>query len=553
MRQIIATTRPDLLLLGGDLVDRRCGLPQLEALVSFARRTCLVGAIGGNHDRRVGIAAVQGAVERAGGVWLDRQPLAFFAGSTRVVASAARLRQAPPTDVSIHCTHYPNPFGRKVEPEHDIVFAGHLHGCQCTAFAWRGRQYPGAWFYRWNGLRFSRPHCVMLVSRGLRDAVPLRVNCPREVVLCDCRAPQPALDLVIEYSGSASWTDFLADNYERGPIMLTMTRLLALFSLAATLGTSALAGDFQVLYKGGDGPGRGKHVVLISGDEEYRSEEFMPQLGKILARRHGFTCTVLFAVNPKDGTIDPDHRNNIPGLEALETADLMMISTRFRDLPDEQMRYIDQYVKSGRPIIGIRTATHAFCIPPGKKYSKYSFDSREWAGGFGRQILGETWINHHGHHGFQSTARMRGQGHGAKSDRPRLRRHLVSDRRLRRSLAAAGRLQAVGPRPGSRRDEAERQAGRRGEEQPDDARRLDEDIQGVRRPGRPRLYHHDGLRPRFSERGPAPPAGQRRLLVRGAGGARFPPRPTSIWSAGITPCPSAAANSATASPRRNTQ
>ncbi len=202
LRQIIATTRPDLLLLGGDLVDRRCGLPQLEALVSFARRTCLVGAIGGNHDRRVGIAAVQGAVERAGGVWLDRQPLAFFAGSTRVVASAARLRQAPPTDVSIHCTHYPNPFGRKVEPEHDIVFAGHLHGCQCTAFAWRGRQYPGAWFYRWNGLRFSRPHCVMLVSRGLRDAVPLRVNCPREVVLCDCRAPQPALDLVIEYSGA---------------------------------------------------------------------------------------------------------------------------------------------------------------------------------------------------------------------------------------------------------------------------------------------------------------------------------------------------------------
>ncbi len=192
--------------------------------------------------------------------------------------------------------------------------------------------------------------------------------------------------------------------------MLTMTRLLALFSLAATLGTSALAGDFQVLYKGGDGPGRGKQVVLISGDEEYRSEEFMPQLGKILARRHGFTCTVLFAVNPKDGTIDPDHRNNIPGLEALETADLMMISTRFRDLPDEQMRYVDQYVKSGRPIIGIRTATHAFCIPPGKRYSKYSFDSREWPGGFGRQILGETWIDHHGHHGFQSTRGLLAKG-----------------------------------------------------------------------------------------------------------------------------------------------
>jgi len=81
----------------------------------------------------------------------------------------------------------------------------------------------------------------------------------------------------------------------------------------------------------------------------------------------------------------------------------MIISTRFRNLPDEQMRYIDRYVKAGKPIIGIRTATHAFSIPPGKTYSKYSFDSRDWDGGFGRQILGETWIDHHGHHGFEST------------------------------------------------------------------------------------------------------------------------------------------------------
>ena len=185
--------------------------------------------------------------------------------------------------------------------------------------------------------------------------------------------------------------------------MLTMMRLVALLPLAAILGTSALAADPWIVYRGGDGPGQGKHVVLISGDEEYRSEEFLPQLGKILARRHGFTCTVLFAVNPADGTIDPDNCNNIPGLEALKSAELMIISTRFRDLPDEQMRHVDEYVKSGRPIIGIRTATHAFSIPPGKKYSKYSFDSKEWNGGFGRQILGETWIDHHGHHGFEST------------------------------------------------------------------------------------------------------------------------------------------------------
>ena len=188
LQQIVATTKPDLLLLGGDLVDKRDGLPQLGALISFARHMCLVGATVGNHDRHVGISLVQHSVELAGGVWLDRQPLAFFAGATRVIASAAAPRQAPPTDVSIQCMHYPDSFSRNAGSEHDIVFAGHLHGCQMTAFARRGRLYPGAWFYRWNGLRFARPNSVMLVSRGLRDAVPVRVNCPREVILCHCFA-----------------------------------------------------------------------------------------------------------------------------------------------------------------------------------------------------------------------------------------------------------------------------------------------------------------------------------------------------------------------------
>ena len=122
-----------------------------------------------------------------------------------------------------------------------------------------------------------------------------------------------------------------------------------------------------------------------------------------MPRRHGFKCTVLFAVDPATGKIDPTCTANIPGLAALDSADLMVIFTRFRDLPDEQMRHIAKYVESGKPIIGIRTATHAFKIPPGKTYSKYSFDSKEWDGGFGRQILGETWIGHHGGHGREST------------------------------------------------------------------------------------------------------------------------------------------------------
>ncbi len=186
-----------------------------------------------------------------------------------------------------------------------------------------------------------------------------------------------------------------------------MTRTLISAAAMAACGwlSAATAAEPWVVYDGATGPGRGKHIVLVSGDEEYRSEEALPQLGLILARHHGFRCTVLFAVDPADGTINPVVRDNIPGLEALTGADLMIIATRFRDLPDEQMGHVDAYVASGRTIIGMRTATHAFNIPRGRTYARYSFDSSEegWEGGFGRRVLGETWISHHGDHGRESS------------------------------------------------------------------------------------------------------------------------------------------------------
>lgn len=164
-----------------------------------------------------------------------------------------------------------------------------------------------------------------------------------------------------------------------------------------------MAQSDRMVVEGVQGPGRGKHIVLISGDEEYRSEEAMPQLAKILATHHGFRCTVLFAINPADGTIDPNVRNNIPGLETLKSADLMILFTRFRDLPDEQMKHIVDYVESGRPIMGLRTATHAFDPKTSQTYARWGWRSKEWDGGFGRQVLGETWVRHHGLHGKQST------------------------------------------------------------------------------------------------------------------------------------------------------
>lgn len=166
---------------------------------------------------------------------------------------------------------------------------------------------------------------------------------------------------------------------------------------------SARAADGPVVLEGKAGPGKGTHVVLISGDQEYRSEETIAQLAKILNERHGFTCTVLFTLD-KDGTINP-HVNNIPGLEALKSADLMVIFTRFLNLPDDQMQRIEDYLAAGKPVVGLRTATHAFNIPGNAKYAKFGNGSnvKGWEGGFGKQVLGERWVNHHGSHGKEGT------------------------------------------------------------------------------------------------------------------------------------------------------
>lgn len=139
-------------------------------------------------------------------------------------------------------------------------------------------------------------------------------------------------------------------------------------------------------------------------------------LARILAQHHGFTTAVLFSQG-EDGIIDPMNQNNIPGLENLEKADLVMMSLRFRDLPDAQMKNIDAYLERGGPVIGMRTSTHAFRIPAESTYAHYSNaydgDNKAWHGGFGTVVLGDYWKNHYGSHGEESTRGV--IAHGAEN------------------------------------------------------------------------------------------------------------------------------------------
>jgi type 1 glutamine amidotransferase len=182
------------------------------------------------------------------------------------------------------------------------------------------------------------------------------------------------------------------------PFVLAMAGFLALPPAAAAQNPNL------VVYEGGRGPGSGKHIVLLAGDHEYRSEESLPALARILAKHYGFKCSVFFTTNPETGFIDPDS-SNISGLEALKTADLLVVFLRFKDFPDAQMQHIVDYLDRGGPIVGFRTATHAFQIQrPDAKFLKYTWKGVEgYTGGFGRQILGETWVTHYGKNHAQSS------------------------------------------------------------------------------------------------------------------------------------------------------
>src|SRR5262249_35071192 len=152
------------------------------------------------------------------------------------------------------------------------------------------------------------------------------------------------------------------------------------------------AADF-ITYEPKSGPGQGKHIVFLAGDEEYRSEEGLPMLAKILSQRHGFRCTVLFPFSyMEEGVIDPENQSSLPGAGALVGADAIVMLLRYRTWPDAETKYFASAVRRGVPIIALRTSTHAFNFTRSTPTRYFSFNK------FGKDVLGESWVNHWGNH-----------------------------------------------------------------------------------------------------------------------------------------------------------
>jgi predicted MPP superfamily phosphohydrolase len=186
-RQVIESARAagiDALLLGGDLVDGPAELDKLRDLVAALCDVAPVFAVGGNHDRRVGMKRVRDAVVGGGGTWIHAAAAQVSHGCRVIVVSGPEAASLPDGDFQVLCAHDPCVWRTARQRGYHLVLAGHLHGCQVVAFEYRDRLFPGALFYPYCYLSHQYGSARLVVSRGVSDLLPIRWRCPREVVLC---------------------------------------------------------------------------------------------------------------------------------------------------------------------------------------------------------------------------------------------------------------------------------------------------------------------------------------------------------------------------------
>lgn len=125
-----------------------------------------------------------------------------------------------------------------------------------------------------------------------------------------------------------------------------------------------------------------KHVVILSAEREYKTEQTLP----VFALKHlgkDYRVTFVFA--------DPEDRDKLPGLEIVKTADVLFVSARRRTPSKEHLKLIRDHVAAGKPIVGIRTANHAFCLRKGEP--KEGLD--QWLE-FDAEVIGGSYTNHYG-------------------------------------------------------------------------------------------------------------------------------------------------------------
>lgn len=126
---------------------------------------------------------------------------------------------------------------------------------------------------------------------------------------------------------------------------------------------------------------RQPHLVMLIAEREYKTKDTLPAF----AAEHlaDFKVTSVFE--------DPDDRNRFAGMEAVREADVLLVSVRRRTLPPEQLALVREHVAAGKPLLGIRTASHAFAIRKGK-----APEGRALWQDFDATVLGGNYQGHYG-------------------------------------------------------------------------------------------------------------------------------------------------------------
>jgi len=132
-------------------------------------------------------------------------------------------------------------------------------------------------------------------------------------------------------------------------------------------------------------PAQAANLVFMIGEDEYLTWETLPAFAKSDVEPAGHEVTVIHADNAD--------KNNFPGIvDALKDADLLLVSVRRRTPLKEQLDAVRAYLAAGKPLLGIRTASHAFALRPKDKLvdDKHA----NWQE-FDPEVLGGSYTNHH--------------------------------------------------------------------------------------------------------------------------------------------------------------
>lgn len=142
-------------------------------------------------------------------------------------------------------------------------------------------------------------------------------------------------------------------------------------------------------------------IAFVTAESEYRANQRLPEFAHELMIKEDIQCEFALGKPIMKG----DGRHNIENLQILNDADLAVFFIRRRALEPEKMDIIRDYISSGKPVLGIRTASHAFDAKknvPREGGGIVSADGKvsemlaQWPG-FDKEVLGGNYQGHFGH------------------------------------------------------------------------------------------------------------------------------------------------------------